>query len=45
MIIPQWLFEEPIEKENKKVYNPKSLKQIARINIKLDETIKQRISK
>ena len=37
MIIPQWLFEEPIENKNKKVYNPKPLKQKARDNSKLDD--------
>ena len=37
MIIPQWLFQEPIENKNKKVYNPKSLKQLARQNINLDD--------
>ena len=35
MIIPEWLFKEPIEKKNRKMYNPKSLKQIARDNFKL----------
>ena len=36
--IPEWLFkeeQEPIKK--KKIYNPKTLKQIARDNIKLDD--------
>ena len=37
MIIPEWLFREPIEKKIKKIYNPKSLKQIARNNIRLDD--------
>ena len=36
-IIPEWLFREPIENKIKKIYNPKSLKQIARNNIKLDD--------
>ena len=35
MIIPEWLFKENIE--NKKIKNPKSLKQRARDNIKLDD--------
>ena len=35
MIIPDWLFQEPVE--NKKVYNPKTLKQIAKENIKIDD--------
>ena len=30
MIIPEWLYQEPIENKNKKRYNPKPLKQIAR---------------
>ena len=37
MIIPDWLFKEAFEKKIKKIYNPKSLKQIARDNIKLDD--------
>ena len=37
MIIPELLFEEPIENKFKKVYNPKSLKQIARNKINLDD--------
>ena len=37
MIVPQWLFEEPIENKNKKIYNPKSLKQLARQNFNLDD--------
>ena len=37
MIIPEWSFLEPIENKIKKIYNPKSLKQIARNNIKLDD--------
>ena len=36
MIIPEWLFQEPIEIKNKKVFNPKPLKQIARENNKRD---------
>ena len=36
MIIPQWLFQEPIENKIRKIYNPMSLRQIARENIKLD---------
>ena len=35
MITPEWLFQEPVE--NNKVHNPKSLKQIARDNILLDD--------
>ena len=37
MIIPEWLFQEPVENKIKKMYNPKSLKQLARNNIKLDD--------
>ena len=40
MIIPDWLFEEeptPIKNEIKKVYNPKTLNQISRENIKLND--------
>ena len=40
MIIPDWLFKEelsPIKKKIQKVYNPKTLKQIAREKIKLDD--------
>ena len=37
MIIPEWLFQEPVENKINKIYNPKSLKQLARKNIKLDD--------
>ena len=37
MIIPEWLFQEPVENKINKIYNPKSLKQIARDNIRLDD--------
>ena len=40
MIIPKWLFKEeqtPIKKKIQKVYNPKTLKQLAREKIKLDD--------
>ena len=37
MIIPEWLIHEPIENKINKIHNPKSLKQIARDNIKLDD--------
>ena len=36
MIIREWLFQEPVENKIQKIYNPKSLKQLARNNIKLD---------
>ena len=37
MIILEWLFQEPVENKLNKIYNPKSLKRIARNNIKLDD--------
>ena len=37
LIIPEWLFQEPVENKINKIYNPKSFKQIARDNIKLDD--------
>ena len=37
MIIPEWLFQEPVENKIKKIYNPKSVKQLARNNIKLND--------
>ena len=40
MIIPEWFFREektPIKKKIQKVYNPKTLKQLAREKIKLDD--------
>ena len=37
MIIPEWLFSEPFENKINKIYNPKSLKQTARDNIRLDD--------
>ena len=37
MIIPEWLFQEPIAKKIKKLYSPKPLKQIAIENFKLDD--------
>ena len=37
MIILEWLFQEPVENKINKIYNPKSLKQIARDNIRLDD--------
>ena len=37
VIIPEWLFEEPVENKINKIYNPESLKQIARDYIKLDD--------
>ena len=36
-ILPEWLFKEPIENKINKIYNPRSLKQIARDNIRLDD--------
>ena len=37
MIIPEWLFQEPVENKINKVHKPKSLKQIARDNIIIDD--------
>ena len=37
MIIPEWLFQEPIENKTKKIYDPKQLGQIALDNFKLDD--------
>ena len=40
MIIPEWFFKEkksPVKKKIQKVYNPKTLKQLAREKIKLDD--------
>ena len=36
IIIPDWLFQEPVENKTNERYNPKSLKLIARNNIRLD---------
>ena len=37
MIIPEWLFQESVENKFKEIYNPKSLEQLARNNIRLDD--------
>ena len=37
MIIPEWLFQEPFESKIEKIYNPKSLTQMARGKITLDD--------
>ena len=40
MIVTEWLFKQdqtPIQKERQKVYNPKTLKQLAREKTKLDD--------
>ena len=37
MIIPEWLFQEPVENKIKKIYNPKPLRQLARDNFRLDD--------
>ena len=37
MIIPEWLFSEPVENKVNKIYNPKSLIQLAGDNNKLDD--------
>ena len=38
IFIAEWLFQEPVEKKFNKIHNPRSLKQTARDNIKLDDT-------
>ena len=46
MIIPEWLFQESIENKFKKVYIPKTLKQIARDSIKLaDKQLNKELAK
>ena len=37
MIIPEWLSQEPLENKIYKIHNPKSVKQLARDNIRLDD--------
>ena len=37
MIIPEWLFLEPVENKIEKIHNPRSLRQIARDNNILDD--------
>ena len=37
MIIPEWLFQEPVENKVNKLYNPKPLRQLARDIIRLDD--------
>ena len=37
MIIPEWLFQAPIENKIREIYKPKPLRQLARDNIKLDD--------
>ena len=37
MIIPEWLFKEPIGNKIEKIYNPISLKKLARKKINLDD--------
>ena len=37
MIIPEWLFKESVENKIKKIYNPISLKKLARNKINLDD--------
>ena len=37
LIIPEWLFQEPIENKINKIYNPQSLRQLARNNNKFDD--------
>ena len=37
MIIPEWLFQEPVENKIRKKFNPKPLKQLARDNIRRED--------
>ena len=37
VIIPEWLFQELVENKVNGKFNPKSLEQLARNNIKLDD--------
>ena len=37
MIMREWLFQEPVENKIKKIYNPGSLRQLARYKIRLDD--------
>ena len=37
LVLPKWLLQEPIENKVKNIYNPKSLKQLAKENIKVDQ--------
>ena len=37
MIIPEWLFHEPVENKIKKIYNPKPFRKLARDNLKLED--------
>ena len=39
LVLPKLLFQEPIGNKNKKIYNPETLKQIARNNIKIDDIL------
>ena len=34
---PESLFQDPLESKNKRIFNPQTLQQIARDNIKLDD--------
>ena len=49
MIIPEWLFKEekaPIKKQIKKIYNPKTLKKLARKNILIsDKELDKKLAK
>ena len=37
MIIPEWLFQKPVENKINKIYSLRSLRQLARDNIRLDD--------
>ena len=36
-IIPEWLFQEPVENKIRKIYKPKPLRQLERDNITIDD--------
>ena len=37
IVIPEWLFSEPVESKIRKIYDPKPLRQLERDNIRLDD--------
>ena len=46
MITPEWLCLEPVEKKINKIHNPRSVKQIARDNVRLaDKQLKKELAK
>ena len=43
-ILPEWFFQELLENKIKKLYNPKSVKQIAIENFKVDDKQLKKVS-